>query len=121
MVVKLFLAFIAAIGLLGCLWCFFGLLVMPVFRGNMLTVCHIEGDADAAEQIVRGYGWLRDGRRSGGRLLFVDCGLSEKGLILVTKLQHEYPWVAYCPAVSLPDYMELELESVARNSVETEQ
>jgi len=117
MIESMFLAFFAAAGILAVVWCFLGILLLPVYGRGMITVCCVEGNGSDMEQLVRGFGWLRDGKSSGGKLLFVDCGLTEEGLQILKKLQDTYPWISYCPGAALPDYMELELERVQAHAL----
>lgn len=87
------LAFFTAAGIVLILWCLLGILLIPVFGDDMVTLCMAEGDGEDLEQKVRGYGWLRDGRLTGGRLVILNCGLSETGLKRVNCLCSQYDWV----------------------------
>ncbi len=105
MILDLLLIFLAAAGVVLLLWCLLGLLLLPVFGRNMVTLCYARGCGEDLEQKVRAYGWLRDGRISGGRMIVVDCGLSEQGVGRTHLLQERYPWVEYCPREALIDYI----------------
>ncbi len=101
------LIFFALAGLLFLIWALFGLLLTPVFGEEMVTLCYCQGDGGDLERQVRAYGWLRDERVSGGRLVIVDCGLDEQGLCLAQLLRQDYDWLDYCPRPALEDYLEL--------------
>lgn len=107
MLTEILLVFVLGIGTAVILWCLMGLLMLPVFGENMLTLCRAEGEGERLEQQVRAYGWLRDGRITGGKLLIVDHGLSARGLELAMHLREQFDWVEYCPGQSLPDHLEL--------------
>ena len=85
--------FLGALATALLLWCLVGLLLVPVFGENMVTVCMASGDGAWLEQKVRGYNWLRDGRKAGGRFVISDCGLSECGLQTADRLCRQYEWV----------------------------
>lgn len=104
---EILLVFFLAVCVLLIGWALFGLLLMPVFGKNMLTLSFEKGDGAALEQKVRAFGWLRDGRSSGGTLLIVDCGLTERGMEIAQILRDRHSWVAYCPGPALVDYIEL--------------
>lgn len=101
--VVFFLAAILAFGL----WALFALLLQPVFGSDMLSLCFADGDGQSLEMRVRAYGWLRENKKRGGKLVIVDCGLSRQGMELVQHLRQEKPWLDYCPHQALPDYIEL--------------
>ncbi len=107
MLATILVIFFALAGLIFLIWCLFGLLLTPVFGEDMVTLCYCCGDGKDLEQQVRAYGWLREGRISGGRLVLVDCGLDEQGLCLAQLLQKDYEWLDYCPRPALEDYLEL--------------
>ena len=97
--------FLIGVGLLFVGWCLFGLLLMPVFREGMVTICFERASGRSMEQKVRAFGWLRS--QQGGILLIVDCGLTKEGLELAQLLCRDHDWVAYCPAQALGDYLSL--------------
>lgn len=107
MVTEILLVFFLGIGVVLILWCVMGLLLLPVFGSNMVTLCFADGDGGALEQQVRAYGWLRDGKITGGRFLIVDNGLSAQGLELALGLREKRDWVDYCPRQVLTDHLEL--------------
>lgn len=109
---EILLVFLAAAGVVLILWCLMGLLLLPVFGHNMLTLCFAKGEGIELENRVRAYGWLRDGKISGGRIVIVDCGLNANGLSRAQVLRERYVWVEYCPREALPDYMELMQDSI---------
>jgi len=89
------------------LWALFGLLLMPVFCAEMVTLCFASGSGKRLEMRVRAYGWLRETRRNGGKLIIVDRGLTEDGLRCVQHLRVKRPWLGYCPSQTLTDYIDL--------------
>ena len=101
------IAFFAAAGLVFLVWCLFGLLLTPVFGDNMVTLCYCQGDGAHLEHQARAYGWLREGKLKGSRLVLVDCGLDEEGLSVAQLLRRDYDWIDYCPQPALEDYLEL--------------
>lgn len=108
MLLDILLVFLAAAGALLILWCLLGLLLAPVFGQNMVTLCYAMGDGEDLEQRVRAYGWLRDGRLSGGRLVIVDCGLTAQGIGRTGLLRQRYPWLEYCERANLKAYIDAE-------------
>lgn len=92
----LLILFCAAAGLILLGWLLLGLLMRPVFYEGMVTALPVSGDAEQLERYVRSYAWYREGRISGGRLILVDCGLSEQGRKIVSLLQKQYPWLQVC-------------------------
>jgi len=92
---EILLAFLIALGIAILLWCLTGLILLPVFGAQMVTLCYARDDAPLLEQQVRAYGWLRDGKLSGGRLLIVDLGLTAHGRTLAEKLCRRYAWVSF--------------------------
>ena len=99
--------FFLSLGVGLILWCLFGLLLLPIFGKNMITLHFCYGGGAELEQAVRAYGWLRDGKKQGGVLLLVDCGLDAEGLDLALRLRARHDWVSYCPRAALTDYIEL--------------
>lgn len=108
---ELFMVFLIVLGAGVLLWCLWGLLLLPVFDSRMVTLCYASGDGRFLEQRVRGYGWLRDGRRSGGRLVIVDRGLSSEGVEIARRLCQRYAWVSCC-ALELPSWLEENADKV---------
>lgn len=88
-------------------WGLTGLFVLPVFGPEMVTLCFVQGGGERMEQRVRSFGWFRDGKATGGRLVLVDCGLSEQGLQAAQILRSRFDWVEYCPRPALEDYIDL--------------
>jgi hypothetical protein len=87
------MVFLAALGTALLLWCLMGLLLVPVFGENMVTFCMASGDGKWLEQKARGYNWLREGRKSGGRFVIADCGLTSRGRQIAERLCGRYDWV----------------------------
>lgn len=101
----LLLIFLAGAGVLLVIWCLFGVLLQPVFGREMVTLCFARGDGRDLERRVRAYGWLREGRLSGGRLVVVDCGLTHHGLAVADLLQDRYPWLERVPRPELESFL----------------
>ena len=94
---EVLLVFFAACGVILLAWCLLGLLLEPVFGREMVTLYFVRGNGDGLERRVRAYGWLRDCRREGGRLVLLDCGLTETGLRTAEILCGRHSWLEYCP------------------------
>lgn len=107
MLAEIFVAAFFALIVALALWALFGLFLMPVFGENTVLLLFSAEDGRELEVRTRGVSWLRDQEKNGGRLVIVDCGLTEEGLCIVEKLREKYPWVDYCPNQTLPDYIEL--------------
>lgn len=107
MLAELLVAAFFALILGLALWALLGLLLLPVFDRDMVTLFFSQEDGKELEQRVRGFSWLRDEKRQGGKLVIVDCGLTHQGLCLVQRLREKYTWLDYCPNQALPDYIEL--------------
>ena len=107
MLMEILVAFFLAALLGFVLWALFGLLLLPVFGKDMVTFCFSQGNGKELELRARAYGWLRAEKRSGGRLVIVDCGLTEQGLSIAQNLRHKYLWVDYCPNEVMEDYIEV--------------
>jgi len=105
MIGEIILVFILAVGLLVILWSLAGLLLMPVFTDRMITLLFVCGEEEQLERRVRGFGWFRDGSQNDGRLLLVDCGLSEEGKHCADALQKQYLWVEGCTWDNLAEYL----------------
>jgi len=95
------LVFFAVLGGALILWCLMGLVVLPVFGSDMVTLHFVHGEGTSMEHRVRAFGWLRDG----GTLVFVDCGLTEKGKSAAAILQNDHPWVMVCDQNGLWEYL----------------
>lgn len=105
MTTDILLAFCIALGVGIVLWCLTGLLVMPVFGAQMVTLCYAKDDAPLLEQQVRSYGWLREGKLTGGRLVIVDSGLTEQGRTVAEKLSRRYAWITLYSGSIPPSWM----------------
>lgn len=103
---EVLLVFFAACGVILLAWCLLGLLLEPVFGREMVTLYFVRGNGDGLERRVRAYGWLRDGKITGGRMVMVDCGLTKPGLDTAQLLRDRYSWLDYCPAPALEDYLD---------------
>ena len=103
---QVFLVFLAACGVILLGWALLGLLLEPVFGREMVTLYFVRGNGEGMEQRVRAYGWLRDGKITGGRMVLVDCGLTKSGLDAAQLLQDRCTWLDYCPAPALEDYLD---------------
>lgn len=107
MLVEIVIIAVAVFVLGVMLWGLLGLLLLPVFGKNMVTFCFSQGNGGELEVRARAYGWLRSEKQAGGRLVIVDCGLSEQGLYIVRQLRERYVWVDYCPHEVMEDYIEV--------------
>ena len=107
MVLELLVVFFFVLLFGFALWALIGLIHMPVFSKDMVSFLFVGSDEEKLEGRVRAYGWLREEKKNGGRLVIVDCGLSASGLELAQRLKRERPWLDYCPYRALPDYTEL--------------
>ena len=105
MVGEIVFAFVLAVGLLLIVWCLFGLLLMPIFSNRMITLLFLQGEETHLERKVRGFGWFRDSGQNDGKLLLVDCGMSEEGRCCAAMLQKQYLWVEYCAWENLGEYL----------------
>jgi hypothetical protein len=101
----LVLVFFAASGFVLLLWCLIGAMLHPVFSMRSVTFLPVDGDAESLEQQSRAFAWLRDGKNAGGKLVLVDCGLSEKGLQCVKLLCEQYPWLVVCDTTEVENYI----------------
>lgn len=89
------------------IWALFGLLLLPVLGKHTVSLYFARGDGGDVERRVLAYRWFQEGKDRGGRLVVVDCGLTQQGLSLTQKLRENYLWLDYCPHQILPDYIEL--------------
>jgi len=89
----LLLAFFVVMGAILFLWCLLGILLAPVFGPGMVTFYEVSGDGSVLEHQVRSFGWFREGELTGGRLVIVDRGLSEKGRRVASALCEKYTWL----------------------------
>ncbi len=105
-IVEIILAFLAVIGLVSLGWLGFGCLLMPT--GGTDTVCLLpgRGEGETLEQAVTGLVWLRGGGLFGGRLVIVDCGLTEQGRAIARALAHRESTVELCPVEELEEYIQ---------------
>ena len=104
-IVEIILAFLAVIGLVSLGWLGFGCLLMPT--GGTDTVCLLpgRGEGETLEQAVTGLVWLRGGGLFGGRLVIVDCGLTEQGRAIARALARRESTVEVCPVEELEEYI----------------
>ena len=93
-------------------WCLWGIFLGPVFDRKMVTLFYVRGNGETLEQQVRAYGWFREGKNRGSRLVLVDCGLTAAGLELAQQLGRHYDWLDICPHQALTDYLELSEDSI---------
>ena len=95
MLLDILLIFLAAAGGLLVLWCVAGLFFAPVF--DQSTVCHayITDDAEALEEKVRAYAWLRGSGFASGEMVLIDRGITPEAMSRVRLLQNRHPWLLY--------------------------
>ena len=91
---------LAADGALLVLWCLFGRLLLP--QTETVTLLPLSGEAGGAEQALRCRKWLEDSGLVRGRLLLVDCGLSQTGKKTVELLLRGRPEIQFCAEAELP-------------------
>ena len=60
MIAELLIAFFFALLVALALWALFGLLLLPVFDKDMVTLLFTCGDGGALEAKVRAFNWLRE-------------------------------------------------------------
>ena len=101
----LVLVFFAASGLVLLLWCLVGIMLRPIFCSGTVTFLPVDGDGETLEQQSRAFAWLREGRTCGGKLVLIDCGLSEEGMACVKALCEKYPWLIVCGPAEAEDYI----------------
>ena len=105
--VELALAFLLILLLSFAIWALAGLFLVPVYSENMVSFLFVGKKTGCIEGRVRTFGWFRESRRKGGKLVIVDCGLTAEGLRIVQRLRKNREWLEYCPHRALADYMEL--------------
>ena len=102
---EIVLGFLLSVGILLIFWCLTGLLLMPVFSEQMVTLYYVQGEGNRMESRVLGFSWFRESGQEDGKLLLVDCGLTEEGRRSALALQNQYPWVEYCTWEKLGEYL----------------
>ena len=107
MIVELMVAFFFVLLICFVMWALMGLFMVPVYTENMVSFLFVGSQTEKIEGNVRSYGWFRENRRKGGKLVIVDCGLTAEGIGIVQQLCAERDWLDYCPYQALMDYMEL--------------
>ena len=117
MIMELVMAFFFILILCFVIWALAGLFLAPVYAENMVSFLFVGAKTEEIEGRVRTYGWFREGRRKGGKLVIVDCGLTAEGLSIVQQLRKSRQWLEYCPYEALADYMEL-MQHCLENSKE---
>lgn len=81
MLLPVLIAFALVCGLTAVAWCLFGALLLPLGRRSRpVTILYpVAGEPDALEQDVRAYAWLCQTGLVHGKLVILDCGLTEAG------------------------------------------
>ena len=83
----------------GIFWNIYGALRTPVRCGRGCGVSMVvtaQGNAEGLEQTLRGLVWLAENGIVVARILIVDCGLDEEGLILMRLLTKKYANIVIC-------------------------
>ncbi len=107
-IVEIILSFLAVVGLVSLGWLGFGWLLLPA--GDPGAVCLLpgRGEGETLEQAVTGLVWLQGGGLFGGRLVIVDCGLTENGRAVARALTRRESSVELCPVEELEQYIRAE-------------
>lgn len=100
-------AMLAAVGLASIIWTVVRAVLFagPERRRTVTALLPARGDGEGLEEQLRA---LQELRREGGgfgRVLLVDCGLSEEGLRLAGLLVRERRWAALCAREEIGQYL----------------
>jgi hypothetical protein len=100
-------ALLAVIGLASLLWmAVTAILYAPPRRSpQVLALISAQGDGETLEDQVRDLERLRQERHVIGRVLLVDCGLSDQGRRLAELLARERRYVTLCRREELDQYI----------------
>ena len=81
MLLPVLIAFALVCGLTAGAWCLFGALLLPLGRRSRpVTILYpAAGEPGALEQNVRAFVWLSQTGLVHGKLVILDCGLTEAG------------------------------------------
>lgn len=93
------LALLAAIGLASILWVIAQAVLFAGSerrRGEIVALLPALGDGEGLEEQVKILRSLRNRQAPFGRVMLVDCGLSEEGRRLARLLAREDRWVTLC-------------------------
>ena len=93
MLIQILACFLIAAGVLLCLWCLVGWLLLPFGGDDLQLVLKARDDADRLERQLRACAWLQSSGLLRGELLVLDCGLREEGHRLVEKLAAKYDFI----------------------------
>ena len=100
------ISLLATIGLTAIIWlpirsiCF-----LPDVRRSVLTLLCVQGDCEELEQQVRALLLLYDESGITGRMLLVDCGLSDEGRTLCRLLERKNHRIALCQKNDIDSYI----------------
>ena len=97
------LLLLTVLGFGAVLWLIWG---RPLHGGAVTALISARGDGCELEQSVRGQLWLRQSGLWQGRLILLDCGLSEEGRSIARRLAGDHPWIILCGREELPRYLE---------------
>ena len=102
------IAITAAALIFGVFWSFYGSLRTPVRCGRGTGVCTVvtaRGSAEGLEQTLGGLVWLEENGIVVARILIVDCGMDEEGLILARLLAKKYANIVICQAEEVKQWI----------------
>lgn len=104
-ILDILLSFFAVIGLMSLGWLGFGRLLLPAGAPGAVCLLPGRGEGETLEQAVTGLVWLQGGGLFGGRLVIVDCGLTEGGRAIAHALARRESTVELCPVEELEAYI----------------
>lgn len=103
---SIMIGMLAALGCLMLLWCFAGLILLPVSGCDMVTVWQISGVCTDLEYRTRGYLLLCSLGLCGARLVLVDCGMCEETAAIAKRLSAAHDPVDLVPLSDLESYLD---------------
>lgn len=100
-------ALLAAIGLASIIWTIARAVLYagPERRREIAALLPAQGDGERLEEQLLALQTLRGERGVFGRVLLVDCGLSQEGLRLARGLARKHPWAALCGQEEIAKYL----------------
>jgi len=100
-------ALLAAVGLASLMWAAVRtvLYAKPLKRHGVFALIPAQGNGESLEQQVRALEYLRREQGVFGRILLVDCGLTEEGVQLSRLLAKEDRWITLCGKDEISSYL----------------
>lgn len=100
------MALLAAVGLASIIWTVVRAVLFagPERRRELLALLPAQGDGERLEEQLCALGALRREQSLFGRVLLVDCGLTEEGRKLAEALVRKHRWAALCPRDGIGEY-----------------